>query len=276
MKFSLSKNFLWIAAAVVVQPALAANVTVTPGGMQGWALTDFRGTSNGYTSNTVGAITGVYAPAGENGSVQMSTTDGSGKADFTHMSNSLVTFGSLSSLSYDWYRSSTSTTTTWLTPALRIIYDADGNAATTADTGYLIFEPVYNVGNGPAATDTWVHENVIGAKFWQRQFSPGATTFNGNEQVFQTISGWMTPGQQGNGDLLSASSLILGINFGVGSGWAGTFDGAVDHVEIGVSGVSTTYNFETAVAAVPEPSTYALMALGLGLCSFIARRRKAA
>ena len=276
MTTSLTKYLLWIAATIAVQPALAANVTVTPADTKGWTLTDFRGTSNGYTSNTVGAITGAYAPPSENGSVQMSTTDGSGKADFTRLSTSLTTFGSLTSLSYDWYRSSISTTTTWLTPALRIIYDADGNTATTADIGYLIFEPVYNVGNGPAATDTWVHENVLNANFWQRQLNPGANTMNGTSQVFQTLSGWMTAGQQGDGDLLSGSSLILGLNFGVGSGWSGTFDGAVDHVEIGVNDASTTYNFETTVAAVPEPSTYAMMALGLCLCGFISRRRKAA
>ena len=274
VKTSITRNLVWVAAALAVQPVFA-DVIVTPGDTQGWTLTDFRGTGNGFTSNTVGAISGTHAPVGETGSVQMSTTDSSGKADFTRLSTGAVTFGDLTSLSYDWYRSSSSTTTSWLTPALRIIYDADGDRQTNADTGYMIFEPVYNVGNGPAATDTWVHENVLGAKFWQRQFAPNATTFSGGSQVFQTLTGWMTAGQQGNGDRLGASSLVLGVNFGVGSGWSGTFDGAVDHVEIGIGGVSTTYNFETTVAAVPEPSTYALMALGLGLCGLFSRRRKA-
>jgi hypothetical protein len=275
MKSLNATHLILFAAAVAAQPALAADVVVTPGDMKGWVLTDYRGTGNGYTSNTVGAIDATHAPAGESGSVHMATTDGSGKADFTRLQTDVVTFGDLTSLSYDWYRSSSSTTTQWLTPALRIIYDADGNLADSSDTGYMIFEPVYNVGNGHAATDTWVHEDVLGANFWQRQLSPGVTTFDGPNQIFQTLAGWMTPGQQGNGDLLSASSRVIGINFGVGSGWSDTFDGAVDHVSIGVGGVTTTYNFETAaVAAVPEPSTYALLALGLGMIGFAARRKR--
>jgi hypothetical protein len=264
-----------VAFAAAAGCAQAAVVTVTPSDVgtpaaNSWYLDNYRSTSNGYTSTTSAAITATN-PRNGNGSVQMSLTDGSGKADYVYSWGFVGgrTLGNLDALRFDWYRAGTSTANGNLAPALRLSYDADGNAATTADRGYLIWEQVYN---GATLSDQWVSSDTLGGNFWQRQFTPGLTI----ENYDTTLAEWAAGAQPGGADVLSANSAILGIEFGIGSGWNGTFTGYVDNVTYGFAGQgSTTFNFETAAApsAVPEPASLALIGLGmLGLGAL--RRRK--
>lgn len=258
-------------------PAFAADITVLPsdmngGGLNQWNLSNYRDVSNGYTSTTSAGITTANPRTG-NGSVQMSLTDGSGKADFTYTwgFDTTRTLGSLTSLSYDWYRSSTSTAG-GVMPAFRLYYDADGNAATTTDQGYLIFEQVYNPNVASVVSDQWVSTNVMGTNMWQRQFSPGLTV----EAYGVTLTDWASGmNEPANADQLNASTAILGIEFGIGSGWNGTFNGFVDNVSFGFNNAVTTFNFEAAQASnVPEPGSIAL--LGLGAAGLLAARRRKA
>lgn len=87
-------------------------------------LSNFRGTSNGDTSTTAAGIN-TTNPRNGNGSVQMSLTDGSGKADYAYTwgYDGARTLGTLTSLSYDWYRSGGSSAG-GVMPAFRLFCDA--------------------------------------------------------------------------------------------------------------------------------------------------------
>lgn len=265
------------AALLCTTQALAADITVMPsdlngGGLNQWNLSNYRGTSNGYTSTTTAGIT-TANPHNGNGSVQMSLTDGSGKADYAYTwgYDGARTLGTLTSLSYDWYRSSGSSAG-GVMPAFRLFYDADGNAATTTDQGYLIFEQVYNPNAASVVSDQWVTSDLMNANLWQRQFSPGVTV----ESYGVTLADWRSGNNQpANADHLNANTAILGIEFDIGSGWNGSFNGFVDNVSFGFGGNVTTFNFEAAAAAaVPEPGSLAL--LGLGVFGLVAARRRKA
>ncbi|MCS0591729.1 PEP-CTERM sorting domain-containing protein [Massilia norwichensis] len=257
--------------------AQAAEIVVTPAdlgpGLNKWHLDNYRDTSTGYSSTTTAAITDTKPRSG-NGSVEMSLTDGSGKADYVYTWGYVPgrTLGNLSALSYDWQRASGGTAGQHLMPAFRLFYDADGNVGTTNDTGYLIFEQVYNPpgNNGPVTTDAWVTSDILGANFWMRQFTPGNTV----ESYDNTLAEWAAGAHPSAvADLLSADTAILGIEFGIGSGWNGSFQGFVDNVTYRFgSGDVTTFNFETEAADVPEPASLALITLGL--LGVAARRRK--
>jgi hypothetical protein len=67
---------------------------------------------------------------------------------------------------------------------------------------------------------------------------------------------------------------ILYFSLGTGSAWSSTFTGLVDGLSITARGATVNLDLE-AVAAIPEPETYALMLAGLAVVGAAARRRKA-
>ncbi|MCD2518663.1 PEP-CTERM sorting domain-containing protein [Massilia sp. G4R7] len=260
-----------LSASAAQASAVTVTSVSTDPALNTWYRANLRDVSTGYSSQTSADITGAQARSG-NGSVAMSLTNSSGKADYVYTWGYMGgrTLGNLSTLGFDWMRAGGGSAAAHLQPAMRLLYDADGNAATTNDRGYLIWEQHYQGVATP--TDTWVSSDILDGYFWQRKFSPGTTV----EDFDITLDGWAA-GTVPNGavyDVLSASTAILGIEFGIGSGWNGSFSGYVDNVRFGFGGAqATTFNFELAQADVPEPASMILLGLGaLGLGA--ARRRK--
>lgn len=262
---------LALAAATVVTCANAAVVTVTPSDMG-------AGLNKWHTENVNGGATAAITatnPRNGNGSVEMNLSSNGGKADFVYTwgFDTNRTLGSLNLLSYDWFRSVSSTVADHLHPAFRLSYDADGDVGTTADRGYLIYENVYNGNN--VVEGVWRTDNILGANFWMRQFTPSNTV----NDYSTTLQEWMNgPAPGAPADSLSAQTAILGVEFGIGSGWGNAnFSGFVDNVSIGFGNDATTFNFETSAPAnaVPEPGSFALLGLGI-VAALGARKRKRA
>ena len=265
-------------AETMVYPNVPAGETFTNAGgsNQGQAI----GATGWYYNNVRGSgavgINSQY-PNGSTGSASFSSPSGSGKADIEYLANGTNVFGNyyasgslgllsdLSSMSYSWYRDGSSTTTAHLHPVLRVIVDADGNLATTGDRGGLVFEGAYN-GNPTATTDTWV-SNTIGANAFLWNFGLGigfGANINSSSYAYDASLGeWQA---------YFPNAVILGFSSGVGSGWGGTFAGAVDKISWTIGDTTTASNFE--VQAVPEPSSVLLTLAGAALL-FLRRRLKA-
>lgn len=277
---------IWgLAAATGAQAATVLSNNVAPGdaftnagganqgqavGVSGWYYNNVR--NNG----TVGISTAL--PRSGNGSAAMSGP-ANAKADIEYLgggtsvggnyfaTSSLGAFTSLSSMSYDWYRSSASTAAAHFHPAIRVLLDLDGNLATTGDRGGLVFERIYNPDLGGVATDTWVSEAIGAAtKLWNFGLGLGNEfDIDGDGTPYDTLAEWQASGRLAN-------AIILGFNAGIGSGWNGTFSGAVDNISWTIGGVTTLSNFEVGAAQVPEPGSFAL--LGAGLLGLLALRRR--
>lgn len=238
-------------------PALASTVVVTPWDLQGWSAQNIQGTGSA-------SITNAYANNGV-GSLQFSGS-GAYKADYVRANGGANLLSTLTSLSVQLYRSSSSTTAAHFAPAVRLFVD---NGQATDRYSYLIWEPVYN-GVSNYATDQWNTENLLGGKFWQRAFktSGGGQTI---EIYNRTISDWLNLGTVTDylgktSNVVGANARVLSYEIGIGSGWGGSFDGAADMFSIGFDGNETTFNFEP----VPAPGALAF----LGLSGVIATRRR--
>jgi hypothetical protein len=210
---------------------------------------------------TVG-ITTDYAFDG-NGSAYFASNGAGAKGDLEYLFASPVALSSLTSISYDYYRDSASTTMATLAPVIRLDILKDG-----AYAGSLVFENYYQHG-GNAVVDSWtnVSTTLTSGIIWATNsaLGPKNAAADGGEK---TLAQWIA-------DNSGSTLTVSGMSIGIGSGWTGTFEGAVDNVNVAFAGgPNVTSNFEVASGAVPEPASWAMMLGGLGLIGGMMRRRR--
>jgi hypothetical protein len=125
----------------------------------------------------------------------------------------------------------------------------------------------------------WVGDDVFNfygpgqsANLWMVHFG------NPNGSVLaiynRTLQDWLTtPNPNSAYPSLGFDTVIWGLSVGVGSGWAGSFQGAVDNVRVAFGqSLDTPWNFEVRDSAIPEPATGGLFLGGLGVMWVLRRR----
>lgn len=241
-------TFIVVICLLGLTTTTALAIVVTPSAPDGWGPANVR-------ANATVAIT-TAQPRSGNGSLEFTTntiTPGQDKADYEKLWNPVNfpnrTLAGLTALSYEYYRSSSSTTASHLAPVLRLyVGDANPTSSTFGKYALLIWEPVYN-GAAPIPTDQWITQNILNGKFWM--FVPsGQSIPSGVVQNFNsTLNDWITGspvGQPGDPPPINIDqlSIVFGVNVGVGSGWGNTFRGFVDNVTLQWGNDEVHANFE--------------------------------
>lgn len=180
---------------------------------------------------------------GGTGSLRQSTSGSLDKTDFQTFRD-FGPVGEVETLSFDWYRDSSSTAPQHLTPAVGIhVADDAGNS------WLLKWEGAYNgyPTNGPAApVDLWVTEDLASANYWRiPQWVAGEWVgFAGCNAAGDPFGCFVFTRSLTDGWLDGYD--IVGLEIGIGSGWNGTFLSYADLLTVN----GTTFDFEPREAPV--------------------------
>jgi hypothetical protein len=206
-------------------------------------------------------ITTTYSQDGD-GAAYFATTSGDSKSDLQLNFAAPVALSSLNSVSFDLFIDPSTTTTNGVfSPVLRFNVAKNG-----AFAGSLVFEYFYQ-GQTGAPEGQWLSQSsTLDSGIWWATNAALGPTFADANGGQKTLASWLAA----NGDGI----FVTGVQLGVGSGWNGNFAGAVDNVRFSFGDASAAYNF--AVAAVPEPATWAMMIGGFGFIGGALRSRRRA
>ncbi|WP_233151095.1 PEPxxWA-CTERM sorting domain-containing protein [Sphingomonas sp. BT553] len=254
------------AAALLVAGTAQASVTmstvVVTGGTGVPSATSW-GVIPSENSAGASAVITSTAPRSGNGSIELKGDrtrfqEGIQYAPFT---TNLMPLSSVSGLAFDWRiaADSVSIRNADYTPALRLLVQ-DGTQRSE-----LIWEGVYNGTYGNTARDTW-YSSTFDDNFYQFVTGPGVTLVNGS-QVNKSLSSWIAQNY-------STNAFVSAISVGSGSTAGTGYHAFADNVSLRTTSGITTFNFEVAAAAVPEPATWAMMLVGFGMTGAAMRYRR--
>jgi hypothetical protein len=207
----------------------AAPIEVTPATPDGWSL---RTTSTG----TAGYVNGPGSPPLPSGSVALAVGNDSGALAETRLTGYDGTrLADLTELAYSAYRSVVPVGGVNEDILLLLEVDSDNNGICD---DVLIFEPEWQ--GTPVLHATWQRWNALSGKWWsQFNGSAGGTRGAGVKPLSDYLAVFPDAKICGSGGQ-PGIALRAGLVFGAWQNFAGN----ADFFAIGVSGTSSTYNFE--------------------------------
>ena len=245
--------------AIAATGAQASTVVVTTlNGTQGWSSPPSENTGGGSGAITATPIdgNGSLAVTGDRSRVVFGGLAGLyGNPNAPGAANNLGTVSQFADLafSYEIDPASSNGLNPKYSPALRLVF---WNGSTKDE---LVYEAAYQTGG-------YASSGAVGTLNTTDSSSLFYLKSEGNENHALSISSWLslTPSL--------ANYTVGGFYVGVGSSASSGYLALVDDIVAN----GTTYNFETAGGAVPEPAAWALMILGFGGVGAAMRRRGAA
>jgi len=155
---------LAMAVAMPLAARAASNIVVTPTNLQGWSTLASDGADN-RGSGAVTFTSDFGAPTGFGvGSLKLSTTLGTDKAQIVHAAPSGTLLSSVEKIGYSTYRQSPVADANQIA-AINLVVDINGSSSGGFDT--LVFEPVYQTGGVAAINnDVWQNWDASGSAIW--------------------------------------------------------------------------------------------------------------
>jgi hypothetical protein len=223
-----------LTALALAGVAAAANVVVSPGHMDGWAVNN--DTCGAATTGSVAFVNGPAAPPAGTGSVQFTVgTNGDSYPTVRQSDYNGVKLSALTAFDYWTYVSHAGSGSQ---AAYVDLYVDNNNDGVRDDI--LTFEPVYQTSQGIVALNTWQHWNAVTGLWW-------SDAMGGPPPLF-TLASYIASHPDARIVNVGGGGVILGAGCG-GTAWAG-FVGNADKLTIGVN----TYDFElTQPTPTPKP-----------------------
>lgn len=222
--------FVFVLAAVfaIANPVFPqTTVVVYPGDMGTWAWLEEVAVGSGEM------MVGPGAPPSGLGSARL-VVDDTGRMILGTVDYAGTPFSSITDLTYSTYR--TAPVTGIFANTLQFNVDYDLTDADESWQGRLLFEPYYTGTPVTAAIwQTW--DTLTAAAAWWASGSPGNATCSQPSPCTwaEVLAAFPNAG---------IHATLPGVLLKAGGGWPGGFDGNVDDLTIGISGVTTTYDFE--------------------------------
>lgn len=220
-----------------------------------------------------------------NGSLQMSTT---GKMEdwvfaYRYAETNWGALSQLTSLSFDWFRTSTPNWNAESTKDGITLYDwkykSPAFRVFLSDNTEIVWESYFNrpINNDVSYVDKWQTSEMINGNFWYRNdqgYSLTANPCSTNE--LPVWGGGVQAVTIGQIVSCYGDKQVLGVGVGLGSQWPYDYKGFVDNVKVSSGGSEVlNTNFDNLpVTTVPEPSTYGMILVGLVGLGMLGRRKK--